>query len=100
MEQACIAQAAQRVRDLNAPEHGVLRTILEQGRFAVVICTPNYCRATDAVVGEHLSVVGSFPSREIAQAFVDSYQACADERVLIECPAGKWPAEVLQPLPF
>lgn len=84
----------------NAYEHGVLNTILEQGRFAVVICTPRYCPHTDAVLGEYLSVVGSFALREVAQAFVDSYQASPDERVLIECPAGKWPDEILEPLPF
>lgn len=59
------SRAEHSVKD--AEVRGVIHSLVQGGLFVIVRSSPAYCRVTDAIVGEHLSVMGAFGDRGAAE---------------------------------
>lgn len=49
-----------------AKDNEKINKLVEAGRFVVVSSYPAYCPITDAIMGEHLSLIADFATREEA----------------------------------
>jgi hypothetical protein len=79
-----------------------INELVEAGRFVVVSSYPAYCPRTDAIMGEHLTLIADFATKE--EAFNCAGQegekiSCSEEeiRVMPFTPASA-PIHVSQPL--
>ena len=62
----CLTEARGDLGRRNANERAAIQHAIESGMFVVVCETPYHCRATDAVAGMAVSMVGAFATYDEA----------------------------------
>jgi hypothetical protein len=72
--QNCLEEARQRVAGQNAEVMGHIRRFTGDGLHVVVSRSPAYCRSTDAIAGEHLSILGAYGSYKAAEGTVNAQE--------------------------
>lgn len=51
----------------NSRVRGLIQSFVDGGQYVIVCSSPTYCRVTDAIVGEHLSIRGAYGDRGAAE---------------------------------
>jgi hypothetical protein len=86
-------------------ERAEAERLTKAGKFVVVCVAPYYCRITDAIIGEHFTIVAAYDERDPAESHAWSYheRVCDDASCFVyRLPAPAAPAQptVEDDLPF
>lgn len=64
--QNCYEEARVRSSDEQSKVRGIIHRMVNEGLFVIVCSSPDYCKVTDAICGEHLSIRGAYGDRGAA----------------------------------
>src|SRR5262245_42496631 len=73
--QNCLEEARQYVAQANAKAWTLISRLVNEGKVLVISRRAAYCKATDALAGEYVSLERAFWTREEATAFLQSIPA-------------------------
>lgn len=77
------------LREREPDDRGKVKALVKQGRFVVILSYEQFCRFTDASLGEAIVYVGDYSTYEEAEAAVPN-DGDYDHSYRIQSPPGYW----------